>query len=901
MKIKLLAFIMALLMVISCLAGCGSKKSKNESSASAVTDPTAGDDWIDNEKPSGNGVRTHKKADSIPSSMSLIGTDFLPPIGNQGSIGSCSSSSIAYCQFSNAVARYLNSIDPDSDFKPATGDSKYLISSKYAMNFSGAGTAWVYDVLTDHGALVRADSDFVRNSSGGAYAGTKNDPELQSSSWDVEEGEMSKALNMRLLNHEQIWMNTLRYQLTTTKQGKELVEKIKDAVVTGNVVVTGGLSSYWKYDTIDSDGLGDLGKEGDQAIVYSAKSGSPGGHQVSIVGYDDNITVTMAGVKMKGAFQVANSWGDWKNDGYVWLMYDAVNQVSEYEELRAPEAYSYDRLLSFGKESAQFGILMHLKEVNTDIQLYRKGSAMVEGKEYPTYFIKGETGYLVYGNRDATNIAVVPNDNNGLWALIPASDLSRFPDYKEAYASRDDITGGYVLYAVNNKSEYGNILYCGAAQTTQNTEPYLTKLSNMYWTYSNIVLKLDGYSASKDTQTIRIYGNNGKSGTFERIYTMDQFCFIYWDCDIACYDPGYNVTVEVEAKDREGFYLELTRTDASGKTTTHVPAMFQYGENFSNVHPDNEYMSTDGNNYMNFKGEVNGGYCTGYITLSYASMIQPGDSYENYVWGLNIMKGCENVTVKKITLKDAMGTVLSEIIPENQSDAYGKYVFDFGTELENKNNIGTFHLQNKNGDYLITEKVVLLKAGAQKDAVSVDFIYDFATNEYTLQLDGKIYVMDINGKDIAPGVTLKFNNSTQNRNTQTWRVIQNDDGTVHIRMACNTKYALGIKDGNVCLVAGSDIKTYGVWTLSPGGKNANAIDVTEADGALNVTCTKQSSNMTVSVVDENGNLLQTEAPEFKGDTASFTVSNVKKGSYVITILLDGVPAEDINRCIYIVD
>ena len=106
--------------------------------------------------------------------MTLIGTDFLPPIGNQGSIGSCSSSSIAYCQFSNAVARYLYSLDKNSDFKPATGKSEYLISSKFAMNFSGAGTAWVYDVIKDHGALTRADSDFWRNSNGGASGGIKN-------------------------------------------------------------------------------------------------------------------------------------------------------------------------------------------------------------------------------------------------------------------------------------------------------------------------------------------------------------------------------------------------------------------------------------------------------------------------------------------------------------------------------------------------------------------------------------------------------------------------------------------------------------------------------------------------------------------------------------------------------
>ncbi len=905
MKNKQLAFILALIMAISCFTGCGTKKKTNDDpiETPTVNDPTLGDDWVDTEKPGGSaGIKTHQKADSIPESISLIGTDFLPPIGNQGTIGSCSSSSIAYCQFTNAVARYLNSLDPNSDFKPATGDSKYLISSKFTMNFSGAGTAWVYDVLKDHGALVRADSDFYRNSNGGSTAGQKNNPYLQSSSWDVEEGDLTKALNLRLLNNEQIWMNTYNYQLTTTERGMELVEKIKDAVVTGNVVVTGGFSTYWRYGTIDSDGLGDLGKEGDEAIIYSAESGSPGGHQVSIVGYDDNITATVAGVKMKGAFQVANSWGIWKNDGYVWLMYDAVNKISEYEELQSPEVNTYLRHMSFGKEEVQFGMMLHLKEINTNIQFLKRGTTQIEGKTYPTYFIKGETGYLVYGDRNNTAISSSCNDQNALWAVIPASDLSKFPGYNQSYGTRDDLTGGYVLYAVNNEND--KILYCGAASSSSNTTPTLYSLSRMYYSYSNICLKLVGYDANKDSQTIQVLGNNGVGDELKRTFSMDQFCFIYWDCDIACNDPGYNVTVELEAKDRESFYIELTRTDASGKTVTHVPAMFQYGENFSNVHPDGEYMSTDGMNYMNFKGEVNGDYCTGYITLSYASMLEGGDSYENYVWGINIVETTGTITVSKITLKDGSGNILSDIIPQDSTKATGKYVFDFGVELENERNIGTFHLQNASGEYMVSDRIVLLKPGEAKDATAIDVTYDYATNEYTLQLDGKIYILDIQGKEVAPGVAVKFNNTSVNRNTQTWRIIQNDDGTVNIRLASNTKYAVGIKNGAVCLVAGSDIKTYGTWTLHAGGTNNNCFNVTKTDSGLSIECIKPetSGTVTVTVTTAAGEVIKTETPVFDADgKALLTLDSTSKGSYIFTLLIDGEASQDINRCVYIIN
>lgn len=55
---------------------------------------------------------------------------------------------------------------------------------------------------------------------------------------------------------------------------------------------------------------------------------------MTIVGYNNNITCDINGdgtisACERGAFKVANSWGsNWKNDGYVWVMYDALNEES---------------------------------------------------------------------------------------------------------------------------------------------------------------------------------------------------------------------------------------------------------------------------------------------------------------------------------------------------------------------------------------------------------------------------------------------------------------------------------------------------------------------------------------------------------------------------------------------
>jgi len=279
--------------------------------------------------------------DALPSSATLVGTKDLPPISNQGEVGSCASQAITYMQFTNAVSHYLHSINPDIEWDPSSGDSKYLFAPKFTYQYSSAGTEWVYNILKDDGCLTKADCSFFEKPNDGSYKLTQSTKRFydKSVAWEVTEGMLASALNYRVKSFQQIWVSKPPFtengktSLTTSKEGKDLLNKIKAAINSGNVVVTGGATSGWTYGTIDRDGLGTLGKARDQVLMYNHGELS-GGHQVSIVGYDDNITCTYQGVKMKGAFLVANSWGDtWANKGYCWFMYDSVNTVSEYPEL----------------------------------------------------------------------------------------------------------------------------------------------------------------------------------------------------------------------------------------------------------------------------------------------------------------------------------------------------------------------------------------------------------------------------------------------------------------------------------------------------------------------------------------------------------------------------------------
>ena len=106
----------------------------------------------------------------------------------------------------------------------------------------------------------------------------------------------------------------------------QAIDPIKEALVAGKVLyVSANSPNTALYKTATN---------GEYAIVEARDIPSHGKHAMIIVGYDDSIEVDINGDTNisdweRGALKVANSWGDdWKNDGYIWVMYDALNDIS---------------------------------------------------------------------------------------------------------------------------------------------------------------------------------------------------------------------------------------------------------------------------------------------------------------------------------------------------------------------------------------------------------------------------------------------------------------------------------------------------------------------------------------------------------------------------------------------
>jgi hypothetical protein len=185
-----------------------------------------------------------------------------------------------------------------------------------------------------------------------------------------DENNLFNALNVRIDSYEgfDLYNRRIPESGSRSKWGvsdqheKEdlFINKLKEELYNGNVVST---STYFNYDL----GMKKVWPEEDNseyAVYQNYKQyGSYSGHQFTIVGYDDSIECDINGDKKidekteKGAFKVVNTWGNWANKGYVWVMYDAVREHSDNKICEVKTIYGetsadnqlYHRTPAFGE------------------------------------------------------------------------------------------------------------------------------------------------------------------------------------------------------------------------------------------------------------------------------------------------------------------------------------------------------------------------------------------------------------------------------------------------------------------------------------------------------------------------------------------------------------------------
>lgn len=248
---------------------------------------------------------------SVPTIVDLSSSIYFPPIGNQGEVGSCVAFATVYYQYTYEVNRARgiasdtesNIYSPQWAYYSLVDETNVRFDDKGKVIAIGVNHSKVYDFLKTHGALKLEDNPY-------------------STTFDLtypmptDEAKMREALEIKLSSTDESYIDTSAYPITSNSS--PTLNPLKLLLSSGKVL---RVRSEFNFDSKVEDGV----------LKYYRCKTADAGHAIVIVGYDDNITCDINGDGIieegeKGAFKIANSWGpEWGNDGYVWIMYDALN------------------------------------------------------------------------------------------------------------------------------------------------------------------------------------------------------------------------------------------------------------------------------------------------------------------------------------------------------------------------------------------------------------------------------------------------------------------------------------------------------------------------------------------------------------------------------------------------
>ena len=235
----------------------------------------------------------------LPDSIDNSLRTFFPPIGDQGYLNACLPFATTYYQLS-----YMSAL---------VGNPQFLYSPKWTYNMINGGADGgsyptdAYALLEKHGAATLAEFPYDSN-----YRG-----------WCLTPSAWRNALSVR----------THPVQYLDNASSASGIESIKELLTNGYILVFGTYIMSWQGQLIMEDGSYTYADEVGKAIGYFL-NGELGSHAMTIVGYDDAIWADVNGNTIvdpgeKGAFKIANSWGDtWQDEGFIWLAYDALRSVS---------------------------------------------------------------------------------------------------------------------------------------------------------------------------------------------------------------------------------------------------------------------------------------------------------------------------------------------------------------------------------------------------------------------------------------------------------------------------------------------------------------------------------------------------------------------------------------------
>ena len=272
-----------------------------------------------------SGTLTNVSAEEIfiiPDSADNSTSPYFPEVGNQGSMGSCTSWAHVYYSFTYAMNKLRGiKTTPENTYSPQW--SFNLTSNGEGDGSTAADIEWF---LEKQGAVTLSMVPYVA------------DP----ITWCSDEKVWRESINNRLLD-------TIKYssigsdKTQITSPDDNDLDEVKTALAKGNVLTFSTTIYSWVTTKLKSHKDAPENEKFMNQEAVKFVDGAEGSHAMAVVGYNDDIWVDVndngkVDSGEMGAFKIVNSWGDkYANDGFIWMAYDAVNKHSSVNGFNGPE------------------------------------------------------------------------------------------------------------------------------------------------------------------------------------------------------------------------------------------------------------------------------------------------------------------------------------------------------------------------------------------------------------------------------------------------------------------------------------------------------------------------------------------------------------------------------------
>ena len=271
---------------------------------------------------------TAAQSTTLPSAVDNSTLSAFPGIGDQGTFGSCTSFASTYYNMTHVVnlitgrsGKDLNNVFSPKWTYNAVNNGDYTKGSSIGSNFA---------IISSVGAL--SWSDFP-------YSSDTTNP----SNYREWENSFTSALKA------QRYSTGVMHGITVGGTGAYITNNkdsdltaIKTALSNGYLLNFDTRMDELKFTTVKNDTSTSVDNAYVGQQICEWRNGTQGSnHALTVVGYNDNLWTDINGdgvvqAAEKGALKIANSWGtDYKNDGFFWIAYDALNGVSQVQNLPA--------------------------------------------------------------------------------------------------------------------------------------------------------------------------------------------------------------------------------------------------------------------------------------------------------------------------------------------------------------------------------------------------------------------------------------------------------------------------------------------------------------------------------------------------------------------------------------